>query len=238
VARSAAKPRVITALDFPAAAPALELAARLDPALTNLKIGKELFTRAGPQLVDSLQKQGYAIFLDLKYHDIPHTVAGACKAAADAGVWMLNVHASGGRRMLDAAREAVAGESLLIAVTVLTSMEDQDLRTTGVGCTVAEQVLRLATLARESGLDGVVCSARESAQLKQTQGQGFLRVTPGVRPEGSDKSDQRRVMTPAEALLAGSDYLVIGRPITRSEDPLLALQAINETLDNATKTPL
>lgn len=230
-AKAQNRPVIITALDYPDAATALALVSQLDPALTNLKVGKELFTRAGPALVDTLQKLGFSVFLDLKYHDIPNTVAGACRAAVDAGVWMLNVHASGGRRMLDAARAAVdSADTLLIAVTALTSLEDADLPAIGVGGTVEEHVLRLATLTREAGLDGVVCSPLESAMMKRTQGQDFVLVTPGVRPDTSEVSDQRRVMTPASAVAAGSDYLVIGRPITQADDPLLALQAIANSL--------
>lgn len=230
-AKAQNRPVIITALDYPDAATALALVSQLDPALTNLKVGKELFTRAGPALVDTLQKLGFSVFLDLKYHDIPNTVAGACRAAVDAGVWMLNVHASGGRRMLDAARAAVdSADTLLIAVTALTSLEDADLLAIGVGGTVEEHVLRLATLTREAGLDGVVCSPLESAMMKRTQGQDFVLVTPGVRPETSEVSDQRRVMTPASAVAAGSDYLVIGRPITQADNPLLALQAIANSL--------
>jgi len=222
---------LITALDFPTAKQALALVERLDPALTHLKVGKELFTRAGPALLAQLHKQGFRVFLDLKYHDIPNTVAGACSAAADAGVWMLNVHAAGGAKMLDAARAAVtSNDTLLIAVTVLTSMGPDDLAAIGVPGSVEDQVLRLATLTKNSGLDGVVCSPQESALLRRTQGLDFKLVTPGVRPADSAQGDQQRVMTPRAAMDAGSDYLVIGRPITQAADPLLALQQINESL--------
>jgi len=222
---------LITALDFPTAKQALALVERLDPALTHLKVGKELFTRAGPALLVQLHKQGFRVFLDLKYHDIPNTVAGACSAATDAGVWMVNVHAAGGAQMLDAARAAVtSNDTLLIAVTVLTSMGPDDLAAIGVPGSVEDQVLRLATLTKNCGLDGVVCSPRESAMLRRTQGLDFNLVTPGVRPADSAQGDQQRVMTPRAAMDAGSDYLVIGRPITQAADPLLALQQINESL--------
>ncbi|MBX2878501.1 MAG: orotidine-5'-phosphate decarboxylase [Granulosicoccus sp.] len=230
------RPVIITALDYPDAVAALALVSQLDPALTNLKVGKELFTRAGPAFVDTLQKLGFSVFLDLKYHDIPNTVAGACRAAVDAGVWMVNVHASGGRRMLDAARKAVDSDTtLLIAVTVLTSLEDADLAALGVNGTVEDHVLRLATLTREAGLDGVVCSPQESALMKRTQGQDFVLVTPGVRPETAEAADQRRVMTPQRAVAEGSDYLVIGRPITQAKNPLTALQAIAKSLTGDTQ---
>ncbi len=221
---------VIVALDYPTADAALALAARLDPARCRVKVGKELFTRAGPTVVERLQSQGFGVFLDLKYHDIPNTVAAACRAAADLGVWMVNVHASGGRRMMAAAREALeAGQGarpLLIGVTVLTSMGPGDLAEIGVSASPEEQVLRLARLGRDSGLDGVVCSPLEAAPLRQALGAGFRLVTPGVRPAGAAKGDQTRIMTPADALAAGSDYLVIGRPITQAADPVAALASI------------
>ncbi len=222
--------RIIVALDFPAAGPALALAERLDPALCKLKVGKELFTLAGPDLVRQLVTQGFDVFLDLKFHDIPNTVAQACKAAASLGVWMMNVHALGGRQMLEAAREALetaGGERpRLIAVTILTSMGQADLAEIGLAGTPEDNVLRLAALTQAAGLDGVVCSSREVAALRQARGPDFTLVTPGIRPAGSDAGDQKRIMTPAEALRSGSDYLVIGRPITRADDPLAALQAI------------
>jgi orotidine-5'-phosphate decarboxylase len=222
--------RIIVALDFPAAGPALELAERLDPALCKLKVGKELFTLAGPDLVRHLVAQGFDVFLDLKFHDIPHTVAQACKAAASLGVWMMNVHALGGRQMLEAAREALdtvgAERPRLIAVTILTSMGPADLAEIGLTGTPEDNVLRLAALTQDAGLDGVVCSSREVAALRQARGPDFTLVTPGIRPAGSAAGDQKRIMTPAEALRSGSDYLVIGRPITRADDPLAALQAI------------
>ncbi len=227
-------PRVVVALDYPDARPALELAARLDPAACRLKVGKELFTAAGPQLVRELVGKGFGVFLDLKFHDIPNTVAAACRAAAELGVWMLNVHASGGRRMMQAAREAVdksTHKPLLIGVTVLTSMDETALRETGVERSPREQVLHLAGLAQQSGLDGVVCSAQEAAELRARFGPGFVLVTPGIRPAGADAGDQSRIMTPANAIRAGSDYLVIGRPITQAADPLSALQGINQELE-------
>ena len=224
---------VIVALDFPHQDQALALADRLDPAHCRLKVGKELFTREGPAMVTSLQQRGFEVFLDLKFHDIPNTVAKACAAAADLGVWMLNVHASGGRRMMEAAREAViqAGSNTrLIAVTVLTSMEREDLAEVGLDLEPLEQVQRLAALARDCGLQGVVCSAREATPLRQALGNGFQLVTPGIRPEGAQAGDQRRVMTPAQARDAGVDYLVIGRPIVQAADPGAALQAVLDSL--------
>lgn len=220
---------IIVALDYAQALPALALARRLDPARCRLKVGKQLFTREGPQVVGRLQELGFAIFLDLKFHDIPNTVAGACRAAAELGVWMVNVHASGGRRMLEAARESVdriAKPPLLIAVTVLTSLDAGDLRDTGIGGEPAEQVTRLARLAHACGLDGVVCSPADLAALAGVLPKAFLRVTPGVRPSGTDDGDQKRVATPARAIADGAHYLVIGQPITQAADPEAALAGI------------
>ncbi len=226
-------PRIIVALDYAEAKSALELAARLQPGLCRLKVGKELFTAAGPQLVEQLIQRGFEVFLDLKFHDIPNTTAQACKAAAALGVWMVNVHALGGRRMLEAAQEAVASVARppkLIAVTVLTSMGQEDLSELGIGDTPAQLVLRLAALARASGLDGVVCSAQEAAMLRRECGEEFCLVTPGIRPAEAGTDDQMRVMTPRAALENGSSYLVIGRPITRAADPLQALQQISQQI--------
>lgn len=226
-------PRIIVSLDFANGAEALELVYKLEPALCRLKVGKELFTRCGPSLVEQILQKEFAVFLDLKFHDIPATVAGACRAAADLGVWMINVHAAGGERMLAAAREAVdklRRRPLLIAVTVLTSLNDADLRRVGVEKPVTDQVLGLARLAAACGLDGVVCSAQEAARLKQELGRDFILVTPGIRPAGSARDDQQRIMTPAEAIKAGSDYLVIGRPVTQAVDPLQVLREINEEI--------
>ncbi len=213
-------PRIIVALDFADPEQALALAERLPAGHCRVKVGKELFTRGGPQLVRRLVDGGHAVFLDLKFHDIPNTVAGACRAAADLGVWMVNVHASGGPAMLAAAREALPpGGPLLIAVTVLTSLDAAQLRAVGIDASPEAQVLRLAGLTRDAGLDGVVCSAREAPALRQAMGPGFCLVTPGVRPAGSARDDQQRVMTPADAIRAGADYLVVGRPVTKSDDP-------------------
>ena len=225
-------PKIIVALDYPEAAPALDLVTRLEPALCRLKVGKELFTAAGPQLVEQFMRRGFEVFLDLKFHDIPNTVAQACKAASAMGVWMVNVHALGGRRMMEAARDAVAHAARppkLVAVTVLTSMSQEDLVELGIlgsNAKTADLVLRLATLARDSGLDGVVCSALEAASLRREFGDRFCLVTPGIRPVRTMQDDQMRVMQPRAALEAGSSYLVIGRPITHAADPLLALQNI------------
>ena len=224
---------IIIALDFPAAAPALQLADQLDPSRCRLKVGKELFTREGPQVVEKLQAKGFEIFLDLKFHDIPNTTAAACAAAAELGVWMVNVHASGGRRMMEAAREALergGHRPLLIGVTVLTSMGAEDLTEIGLFTDPADQVMRLARLAHQSGLDGLVCSAQEAAKLRQEFGEGFTLVTPGVRPPGSDSGDQRRVMTPEQALEAGASHLVIGRPITQAADPRAAFEQIQQQI--------
>jgi orotidine-5'-phosphate decarboxylase len=228
------EPRVIVALDYPDAKSALALADRLSPSACKLKVGKELFTAAGPDLVKHLVKMGFPVFLDLKFHDIPNTVAAACRAAAALGVWMLNVHASGGRKMMEAAQDAVdqsGNRPLLIAVTVLTSMEKTDLREIGVAVCPTEQVSRLAALAKQSGLDGVVCSALESTALRTEFGGTFLLVTPGIRPAGTSAGDQSRIVTPASAIRAGSDYLVIGRPITQADDPLSALMQINQEVE-------
>lgn len=226
-------PRVIVALDFASADEALTFAARVTPQTCRLKVGKELFTAAGPALVEKLSQQGFDIFLDLKFHDIPNTVAGACKAAAGLGVWMLNVHALGGRAMLEAARDAVAAgprRPKLIAVTLLTSMAASDMKDVGIEGDPAGAALRLARLAQASGLAGVVCSAQEAALLKRECGDEFCLVTPGIRPARGAKDDQQRVMTPADAVAAGADYLVIGRPVTQAPDPVAALAAINQEI--------
>lgn len=223
--------RVIVALDHAEARDALALARQLDPAQCRVKVGKELFTAAGPAVVESLHQIGFEVFLDLKFHDIPNTVAGACRAAAALGVWMLNVHASGGRRMMIAAREAVdaaAGRRpLLIAVTVLTSMDAADLADIGITVALKTQVSHLALLAEECALDGVVCSAQEATLLATERKSGFLRITPGIRPAGSAAGDQRRIVTPGDAIRAGSSYLVIGRPITGAVEPAQVLASIN-----------
>lgn len=224
---------VIVALDFPGANEALALVDRLSPADCRLKIGKELFTRAGPEIVRAIQGRGFEVFLDLKFHDIPNTTAAAVHAAADLGVWMVNVHAMGGRRMLEAAASVLSQnhlKTLLTGVTVLTSMEAADIAELGFGDTPAELVRRLARLSRDSGLAGVVCSAQEAAMLRSQCGPCFLLVTPGIRPVDSDAGDQKRIMTPPEAQVAGVSHMVIGRPITRAADPLAALQAINASL--------
>lgn len=223
------EPRLVIALDYADVESADALVRQLDPALCRLKVGKELFTRAGPACIEQWQERGFDVFLDLKYHDIPHTVAAACRAAADLGVWMVNVHALGGRAMLEAARTALGPADrapLLIAVTVLTSMDDKDLREAGIDVPADRLADRLAGLARESGCDGVVCSAREAAAMRKRFGDDFLLVTPGIRPAGSKPDDQRRTMTPDEALRAGADYLVVGRPVTAAEDPASALRAL------------
>ena len=232
------EPRIIVALDYPGAAAALALVDRLDPSQCALKIGKELFTAAGPALVETLARRAFPVFLDLKYHDIPTTVANACRAASALGVWMLNVHALGGSAMMKAAREAVASctpRPQVIAVTLLTSMGKAELDEIGVAGGAPDTVLRLARLARACGLDGVVASAQESALLRRECGAGFGIVTPGIRPEDSVQDDQQRIATPRAAIAGGADYLVIGRPITRAADPVAALAAINREVEQAVK---
>jgi len=226
-------PRVIVALDFPGAEAALACAARLSPDTCRLKVGQELFTRAGPAVLEALAARGFEVFLDLKYHDIPNTVAGALRAAAALGVWMVNVHAAGGPAMLEAAREALAHAShrpLLVAVTLLTSLDRAQLAALGIEAEPAALVERWSALAAAAGLDGVVCSAQEAARLRAAAPAGFVLVTPGIRPAGSGGDDQRRIATPLQALRDGADYLVIGRPVTQSDDPCRTLLTINEEL--------
>ena len=227
-------PKVVVALDFDKKADALSFVDKVQPSDCRLKVGKEMFTYFGPEFVKSLTCKGFDVFLDLKFHDIPNTVAKAVSASADLGVWMVNVHASGGTKMMVAAKDALASYKqdapLLIGVTVLTSMGQDDLLGLGITKTPAEQVMALATLANNSGLDGVVCSAWEAEALKQTQGKEFKLVTPGIRPAGASADDQKRIMTPREAIDVGVDYLVIGRPITKADDPHSVLQSINASL--------
>ena len=221
-------------LDVPDADAALALAARLDAKLCRVKVGKELFVAAGPAVVAKLQERGFEVFLDLKFHDIPNTVAGACRAAAKLGVWMMNVHASGGEAMLRAAREsieALARPPILIAVTILTSLADADLERVGLHGSLIENVERLARLARASGLDGVVCSAQEAPIIRKAAGDDFLLVTPGIRLKDDKKDDQARIVTPLEAVRLGANYLVIGRPITQAADPAAMLASIRESLN-------
>lgn len=222
--------RIIVALDYADAKSATVLVDRLNPAACKLKIGKELFTAAGPSFVAMVAQRGFEIFLDLKFHDIPNTVAQACKAAARLGVWMINVHALGGRAMMDAAREAIesaAHKPKVIAVTVLTSMTEADLREVGIESDPLAEVMRLAALASDCGLDGVVCSALEAAAIRDRLGSRFLRVTPGIRLPEEAAGDQKRIMTPQLAIRSGSSYLVVGRSVTRSTDPLAVLERIN-----------
>jgi orotidine-5'-phosphate decarboxylase len=226
--------RIIVALDVADAEAALALAARLDPKLCRVKIGKELFVAAGPAVVAKVHERGFEVFLDLKFHDIPNTVAGACRAAARLGVWMMNVHASGGEAMLRAAREAVESVSrppLLIAVTMLTSLSDTDLERIGYTGSLIENVERLARLARASGLDGVVCSAQEAPLIRNATGGDFVLVTPGIRLKSDARDDQSRVVTPVEAVRLGADYLVIGRSVTQAADPAAMLEEIRQSLE-------
>lgn len=228
------EPKVIVALDFDDKQQALSLVEQLDESVCKLKVGKQMFTLFGPDFVKYLVNKKFDVFLDLKFHDIPNTVAKACLAAADLGVWMLNVHASGGSEMMQKSQQAL--ESLgterprLIAVTVLTSMDQQQLHAVGIHNTPEQQVLHLATMAQQAGLDGVVCSAQEASELKRHLGKDVQLVTPGIRPEGSQQDDQKRIMTPPQAIQAGVDYMVIGRPITQADNPLAALQAINQSI--------
>lgn len=226
-------PKIIVALDVPELPSVLRLLDKLNPSLCRVKVGKELFTSLGPNVLEQCMQRGFEVFLDLKFHDIPNTTAQACKVAASLGVWMVNVHALGGRKMMEAAHEAIASSSRppkLIAVTVLTSMSQEDLTDIGITATPAEMVLRLACLAQNSGLDGVVCSAQEAAILRQQCGAQFCLVTPGIRPVDAASDDQSRIMTPSAALQNGASYLVIGRPITQAADTLLSLQKISKEI--------
>ncbi|WDE09622.1 orotidine-5'-phosphate decarboxylase [Thalassomonas haliotis] len=226
--------KVLVALDFDNKAQALSFVDKIDSNDCRLKVGKEMFTYFGPEFVRQLVDKGFDVFLDLKFHDIPNTVAKAVTAAADLGVWMVNVHASGGKEMMVKAKEALApyGDKapLLIAVTVLTSMGEEDLQGIGIDVSPEEQVMRLAGLTKECGLDGVVCSAWEAEKLKQAFGQEFKLITPGIRPAGAASNDQKRIMTPEQAVEVGVDYLVIGRPITKAADPHQVLLDINQSL--------
>ncbi|MGF1804668.1 orotidine-5'-phosphate decarboxylase [Aliivibrio sifiae] len=226
--------KVIVALDYDNQSDALAFIDKIDPSSCRLKVGKEMFTLFGPEFVKELHKRGFSVFLDLKFHDIPNTCSKAVRAAAEMGVWMVNVHASGGERMMAASREILEpygkDRPLLIGVTVLTSMEQQDLAGIGLDIAPQEQVKRLAMLTKNSGLDGVVCSAQEATMLKADLGKEFKLVTPGIRPAGSVVGDQKRIMTPVDAVTSGSDYLVIGRPITQAENPSQVLNEINLSL--------
>ncbi len=227
--------KVIVALDYAEAQSALKLVNQLNPDLCKLKIGKELFTAAGPQLVEQLVAKNFKVFLDLKFHDIPNTVKKACEAAANLGVWMLNVHACGGSTMMQAALEGVnksRHQPYLIAVTVLTSMNQADLNEIGIENSVENQVLKLAKLTQQAGLHGVVCSAQEAALLKQHLKNDFLLVTPGIRPATASLDDQSRVLTPAQAIMMGASYLVVGRPITQAENPIKVLEAIVQEIQS------
>lgn len=229
--------RIIVALDYPDAEQALAMARQLDPKLCRAKVGKELFTRCGPAIVESLHTLGFDVFLDLKFHDIPNTTARAVRAAAEMGVWMVNVHASGGTRMMAAAREQLEqvrdNRTLLIAVTVLTSMQREDLAEIGLDVDPMEHVVRLAKLTQSAGLDGVVCSAQEVAAIREAVAGEFALVTPGIRPADSESGDQKRIMTPEQAILTGSDYLVIGRPITQADAPAEAAIRIQQEVAQA-----
>ena len=223
---------VIVALDFPSEKETMQLVEQLEPALCRLKVGKELFTRCGPALVKQLVDKNFDVFLDLKYHDIPNTVARACEAAADLGVWMLNVHALGGEKMMQAARQAMSSNDspILIAVTWLTSSGQAELDALGIQSTPEQMVSKLATMTKNAGLDGVVCSAQEAPVLRKSMGDDFCLVTPGIRLADAAKDDQTRVVTPEKAIADGASYLVIGRPITQAADPCETLNKINRTL--------
>jgi len=227
-------PRIVVAMDFDNADSCIAMAKRLSPEYCRLKVGKELFTACGPKIIEQLMSLGFSIFLDLKFHDIPNTTSKAVKAAADLGIWMVNVHASGGERMMYAARNILEQRSghkpLLIAVTVLTSMEVSDLKSVGIECAPEEQVLKLARLTHSCGLDGVVCSAQEAQLMRANFGEDFCLVTPGIRLDSSPVDDQRRTLTPPAAIAAGSSYLVIGRPITQAADPIATCRSILQSL--------
>lgn len=229
--------RIIVALDYPDRDQALQMARQLDPALCRVKVGKELFTRCGPGIVEALQALNFDVFLDLKFHDIPNTTARAVRAAAELGVWMVNVHASGGTRMMAAAREQLEqvkdNRTLLIAVTVLTSMQREDLAEIGLDVDPMEHVVRLAKLTQAAGLDGVVCSAQEVSAIREAVAGDFALVTPGIRPADSERGDQQRIMTPEQAILTGSDYLVVGRPVTQASVPVEAAQRIQQEVMQA-----
>ena len=226
--------KIIVALDYEKESDALALVDQIDPNLCRLKVGKEMFTTLGMNFVKQLHQRHFDVFLDLKYHDIPNTVARAVRSAADLGVWMVDLHASGGLRMMEEAKRILEpygkDAPLLIAVTVLTSMEDLDLLQIGINASPMEQVLRLAHLTQRAGLDGVVCSPQEVEILRNACGEDFKLVTPGIRPIGADFGDQRRVMAPTAAIRAGSDYLVIGRPITKADNPVEVLRSINASI--------
>ncbi len=231
---SVSGPRIVVAMDFDNAGQCIAMAKRLSPADCRLKVGKELFTACGPQIVEQLMALGFDVFLDLKFHDIPNTTAKAVKAAAELGVWMVNVHASGGERMMTAAREILAQGTgprpLLIAVTVLTSMDAADLVGVGINRSPEEHVMKLAQLTRHCGLDGIVCSAQEASLMRTNFGSDFCLVTPGIRLDSSPADDQRRTLTPSAAIAAGSSYLVIGRPVTQAPDPVATCQSIIQSL--------
>jgi orotidine-5'-phosphate decarboxylase len=231
---------VIVALDYPSLEQAMAMADQLDPKRCRVKVGKELFTRCGPKIVESLHNNGFDLFLDLKFHDIPNTVAKAVRAASEMGVWMVNVHASGGRAMMEQASNELAkmtdSKTLLIGVTVLTSMQQQDLAEIGLDVDPQQHVLRLAKLTQQSGLDGVVCSAQEASMLRSQLGKDFALVTPGIRLASDSSDDQQRIMSPGDALKQGSSHLVIGRPITKAEQPLEALSSIEADIQRVLAT--
>lgn len=233
---ASARDRLIVALDVPTAAEAQGIVTALGDAVSTYKVGKQLFTAAGPGVVRELIGSGRKVFLDLKFHDIPSTVAAAVRSASELGVSMLTVHASGGSRMLKAAVEAASAAKrppMVLAVTVLTSFSDADLKEVGVAGPARGQVLRLASLAQRAGCGGVIASAREAQLVRRTLGAGLAIVTPGVRPAGGPKDDQTRVTTPAEAIAAGADYVVVGRPIIGAKDPAAAARAILEEMSAA-----
>ena len=230
---TAQKKPVIVALDFSDSRQTLGFVEQLDPKLCRVKVGFELFVSSGPDLVRNLVAQGFDIFLDLKFHDIPNTVAAACAAASELGVWMLNIHATGGRTMMEVAKQAVSNTQNrpnIIGVSVLTSLADDDLKKIGISRSVTEQVQELASLAKAAGLDGVVCSGQEASILRASLGEDFLLVTPGIRPRGYGSDDQKRIMDPVEAVKAGANYLVIGRPITQASRPMEVLRAVNDQI--------
>jgi len=230
------EPRVIVALDYKNEEDAMRFVELVNPSLCKLKVGKELFTHTGPNFVSNLIKKGFDVFLDLKFYDIPSTVSKAVAAADDMGVWMTDIHASGGSKMMEEARNTLDknnSEMLIIAVTVLTSLSRSDLNEVGISFSPEQQVNKLASLAKKSGMDGVVASALEAAELRNSYDDDFILVTPGIRHNLVTTNDQKRIMTPSQAIFSGSNYLVIGRPITQASNPVSALKLVNDEILSA-----
>jgi orotidine-5'-phosphate decarboxylase len=235
-ASSGMREHLIVALDVSSAAEAQKLVSRIGEVAGIYKVGLQLFTAEGPSIVRDLVSSGRRVFLDLKLHDIPTTVALAVKSAAELGAYMLTIHASGGSAMLRAATEAAAGRMNLLAVTILTSLNDEDMQEIGVAGRVSDQVLRMAALAQSTGCQGIVTSPREALMVRKAMGEGFAIVTPGIRPSGAETNDQQRIATPAQAIMNGASHIVVGRPITHAPDPAKAAQAIISEMEQARKS--